>query len=58
MKRSTGVVVIALAEKIQAPPEVQRRPLERDSGNELDAHEKLTIDNGMQVYFRDSQVPW
>lgn len=56
--RTTEVVVKALAEKIQALPEALRRTLTWDQGKELAAHEKLTIDTGVKVYFCDPQSPW
>lgn len=56
--RTTEVVVKALAEKIQALPEALWRTLTWDQGRELAAHEKLTIDTGVKVYFCDPQSPW
>ncbi len=56
--RTTELVVKALAEKIQALPEALRRTLTWDQGKELAAHEKLTIDSGVKVYFCDPQSPW
>jgi transposase, IS30 family len=55
---STEHVICALKERIQQLPTHLARSLTWDQGKELAAHQRFSIDTGVQVYFCDPHSPW
>jgi IS30 family transposase len=56
--RRTERVIEALKRQITALPEHLTRSLTWDQGMELAAHQRFTVDTGVQVYFCDPHSPW
>jgi IS30 family transposase len=56
--RSTEHVIDALKQRIKQLPEHLTLSLTCDQGREFAAHERLTIQTGIDVYFCDPHSPW
>ena len=56
--RSTAAVTAALKDQITRLPVHLKRSLTWDQGPELAAHQRFTVDTGVQVYFCDPHSPW
>jgi IS30 family transposase len=56
--RRTDWVIEVLKQRITTLPEHLRRSLTWDQGKELAAHQRFSIDTGVQVYFCDPHSPW
>ena len=56
--RSTGQVIEALQGQITGLPEHLKLSLTWDQGHELAAHQRFTVDTGVQVFFCDPRSPW
>jgi transposase, IS30 family len=54
----TARVIAALKQQIQTLPAHLTRSLTWDQGRELTAHQALTIDTGIEVFFCDPRSPW
>ena len=71
VERTTGLVMLGqldnkhadtiaarLAERISTLPDYLRKSITWDQGTEMAAHQRLTIDTGVTVYFCDPSSPW
>jgi transposase, IS30 family len=56
--RSTEHVIQALKQRIRTLPAHLVRSLTWDQGIELAAHQRFSIDTGVEVYFCDPRSPW
>jgi IS30 family transposase len=56
--RKADVAACAFASALNAIPEPLRKTLTYDQGKEMAAHERLTTDIGMRIYFADPLAPW
>ena len=56
--RGTEQVIEALKTRIEDLPAHLLRSLTWDQGKELSAHQRFTVDTGVQVYFCDPHSPW
>jgi transposase, IS30 family len=56
--RGTEQVIEALKTRIEELPAHLLRSLTWDRGKELSAHQRFTVDTGVQVYFCDPHSPW
>jgi transposase, IS30 family len=56
--RASEQVIAALKGRIEDLPMHLMRSLTCDQGKELSAHQRFTIDTGVQVYFCDPHSPW
>jgi IS30 family transposase len=56
--RGTEQVIAALKARIEGLPAHLVRSLTWDQGRELTAHQRFTVDTGVQVYFCDPHAPW
>jgi IS30 family transposase len=56
--KTTGNVVEALKTRICDLPEHLIRSLTWDQGIEMRAHQRFTVDTGVQIYFCDPHSPW
>jgi len=56
--RRTDTVIDALTRRITALPEQLTRSLTWDQGVEMGAHQRFTVQTGVQVYFCDPHSPW
>ena len=56
--RHPGVVAAAMTTMITALPEVLRRSVTWDQGKEMSAHQRISVDAGIDIYFCDPHSPW
>jgi IS30 family transposase len=56
--RHPGVVAEAMTTMMTALPEVLRRSVTWDQGKEMSAHQRISIDTGIDIYFCDPHSPW
>ena len=56
--RRTDTVIEALKHRITGLPEHLARSLSWDQGIEMAAHQRFTVQTGVQVYFCDPHSPW
>lgn len=56
--RTAEVVAEAMIAKIKDFPDALRRTLTWDQGHEMAAHQRISIDAGIEIFFCDPHSPW
>jgi transposase, IS30 family len=56
--RHPGVVAAAMTTMITGLPDVLRRSVTWDQGKEMSAHQRISVDAGIDIYFCDPHSPW